>query len=269
MKLYEAIAAIVNDFGKEFITNIKVINVFSDFNAFEESKTFKIIIKNLIAEGYMDQLLYVRDWEGAKDRLINNFISATSFNEVNASYVIKSFAYGLGYTKNIPSYQPSSSSMQSHSKQSVGVNLSPNNKVITSNFQGVKLDKTIKQFENMSEETQRKYKSAAEAYLESIIEFKSDFEKDLGVKINKYVEFDQYGNILPKFEIDGKIKIKYDYAIMFYLLIYDNANKLIGKKEIYVGTKRNSYEVVETAIEPFTYHKVENIKRIVVYWEKD
>ena len=42
MKLYEAIASIINEFGKEIVTNAKVINVFSDYNAFEESKTFKV-----------------------------------------------------------------------------------------------------------------------------------------------------------------------------------------------------------------------------------
>ena len=62
MKLYEAIKTIVQEFGKEIVTNAKVINVFSDYNAFEESKTFMVILKNLIAEGYMDQLMYVRDW---------------------------------------------------------------------------------------------------------------------------------------------------------------------------------------------------------------
>lgn len=51
MKLYEAIEKIVNEFGKDIVTNIKAINVFSDYNAFEESKTFKIILKNLINEG--------------------------------------------------------------------------------------------------------------------------------------------------------------------------------------------------------------------------
>ena len=60
MKLYEAIATIVQEFGKEIVTNAKVINVFSDYNAFEESKTFKVILKNLIAEGYMDQMMSVR-----------------------------------------------------------------------------------------------------------------------------------------------------------------------------------------------------------------
>ena len=35
MKLYEAIQTIVQEFGKEIVPNAKVINVFSDYNAFE------------------------------------------------------------------------------------------------------------------------------------------------------------------------------------------------------------------------------------------
>ena len=75
MKLYEAIESIVSEFGKEIINNAKVINMFNDYNAFEESRTFKIILKNLIAEGYMDQILYVRDWSKTQNRIINNFIA--------------------------------------------------------------------------------------------------------------------------------------------------------------------------------------------------
>ena len=112
MKLYEAIESIVSEFGKEIINNAKVINMFNDYNAFEESRTFKIILKNLIAEGYMDQILYVRDWSKTQNRIINNFIAATSFNEANASYVIMSLAYGLGYIKTAPTYLSSSAPTQ-------------------------------------------------------------------------------------------------------------------------------------------------------------
>ena len=88
MKLYEAITTIIHEFGKEIVTNAKVINVFNDYNAFEESKTFKVILKNLIAEGYMDQMMYVRDWSASQNRLISNFIAATSFNEANIRMTI-------------------------------------------------------------------------------------------------------------------------------------------------------------------------------------
>lgn len=55
MKLYEATYQIVKDFGKKTLSDVKVLNLLLDYNAFEESKTFKIILKNIISEGYMDQ----------------------------------------------------------------------------------------------------------------------------------------------------------------------------------------------------------------------
>ena len=171
MKLYEAIKTIVQEFGKEIVTNAKVINVFSDYNAFEESKTFKVILKNLIAEGYMDQLMYVRDWANSQNRIINNFIAATSFNETNASYVINCLAYGLGYTKTVPVYSQSAPTQQMGTSSTPNYNAraqsSSNN--ATTTVQGIKLDKTESQFDNLSENAQRKYKEAAEAYLESRI----------------------------------------------------------------------------------------------------
>lgn len=270
MKLYEAIKTIVHEFGKEIVTNAKVINVFSDYNAFEESKTFKVILKNLIVEGYMDQLMYVRDWGNSQDRIINNFIAATSFNEANASYVINSLAYGLGYTKVVPVYS------QSAPTQQTGISSTPNyntraqspSKNSPTTVQGIKLDKTESQFDNLSETAQRKYKEAAEAYLESIIEFKSDFEKDLGIKLQTTVGYDG-SEVMPRFEITGKIKVKYDYSIQFVILLYDTSNRVMAKDELYVGKKRKAFEVCESSFTSSVFHKVSNIKRIVVYWEEN
>ena len=270
MKLYEAIKTIVQEFGKEIVTNAKVINVFSDYNAFEESKTFKVILKNLIVEGYMDQLMYVRDWANSQNRIINNFIAATSFNEANASYVINCLGYGLGYTKTVPVYS------QSAPTQQMGTSSTPNyntraqspSKNSPTTVQGIKLDKTESQFDNLSETAQRKYKEAAEAYLESIIEFKSDFEKDLGIKLQTTVGYDGF-QVMPRFEITGKIKVKYDYGIKFVILLYDTSNRVMAKDELYVGTKRKTFEVRESGFTSSVFHKVSNIKRIVVYWEEN
>lgn len=270
MKLYEAIATIVQEFGKEIVTNAKVINVFSDYNAFEESKTFKVILKSLIAEGYMDQLMYVRDWSSSQSRIISNFIAATSFNEANASYVIQSIAYGLGYTKTAPVYQPSASSQQSTTVPwpQYAHTPVPQPSQNTASYQGIKLDKTEGQFYNMNDSAQRKYKEAAEAYLESIIEFRSDFEKELGIQMNTYVVFDGFC-IEPKFEINGRIKAKYDYAVKFYVVLYDFNNRMICNEEIYVGQKRGNFEVADTCISSSQFHKVSNVKRMVVYYELD
>lgn len=207
----------------------------------------------------MDQMMFVRDWSVTEPTLIANFVAATSFNADNASYVIKSVAYGLGHTKVQPIYQPTVGGQAAPAPQAKAA----------PSYNGMLLDKTPSQIERLGEAARRKYKEAAEAYLESIIEFKSDFEKDLGVKLNTYVEFDEFGNIQPKFEINGKIKVKYDYSIMFYVLLYDKNDRMMCKEEIYVGTRRKPFEVVDTCIGSETYHRVGNIKRIVVYWSED
>ena len=272
MKLYEAIETIIGAFGKEIINNEKVINILNDYNAYEESKTFRIILKILIAEGYMDQMLYVGDWSKIQDRFINNVISATSFNESNASYVIMSLAYGLGYINIAPTFQPSASFAQPTSapapNQQQGRNQNRPN-IDPSSFRGVNLNKTQDEFLDLDDDSRQEYMEAAEAYLESIIEFKTDFEKELGVKINTFIEFSPAASIIPKFEIEGKIMVEYKYSIMFYLLFYDHKDKMMFKEDIYVGKKRSSYEVADVTVLSSQYNKVENIKRIVVYWEKN
>lgn len=269
MRLYEAIETIIHEFGKDIMTNSNVVNVFNDYNAFEESRTFKVILKNLIAEGYMDQLMYVRDWESNRERITNNFIAATSFDAANASYVIKCLGFGLGYTKEKPVYEPFVTNQPASSHTQMPNATKPSTpKTVPASVQGAQLDKTESQIDNLSEAAQRKYKEAAEAYLEGIIEYKSDIAKDLGVQIQHSVEYASNGFSL-RFEINGKIKIKYEYSIVFNVLIYDASNRVMGKEESYIGTKKKSFEIGDVYFASNQYHKVSNIKRIVVYWEEE
>ena len=207
----------------------------------------------------MDQMLYVREWGKVEDRMINNFITATSFNEVNATYVIKSVAYGLGYSKVMPNYQPTTTV-----PQPTTLKQSNNDTVI---WNGIALDKTWPQFNRMSNASQLKYKEAAEGYLESIIEYKTNFEKELGAKVNAFIEFNQYANITVNFEIDGKIHTPYDFALTFYVLFYDIKGRIMTKEETLVGEKRSSFETAHVRFLSSQFQTVSNVKRIVIYWE--
>lgn len=217
----------------------------------------------------MDQLMYVRDWDKSQDHIINNFVKATSFNKSNVSYVIQCLAFGLGYTKTIPVYNYSAATRQ------VGASCVQNsNKPVQTIYKGmpvivngIKLDKTKKLFQNLSEDSQQKYKEAAEAYLESIVEFKNDFEKELGIKLHTTIVYD--GDVKPRFEITGKIKVEYDYSIHFNILLYDASNRVIYQSYVGVGHNRKSFEVVTDYVYSSSFHRVSNIKRIVIYWESN
>ena len=54
MTFQDAIISVINDFGKDILTNASLLNFLYDYNAFDESKSFRIILKNLISEGYLD-----------------------------------------------------------------------------------------------------------------------------------------------------------------------------------------------------------------------
>ena len=52
MTFQEAIKKVINDFGKDILSNPSIVNILSDYNGYEESKAFKIILRIIISEGY-------------------------------------------------------------------------------------------------------------------------------------------------------------------------------------------------------------------------
>lgn len=253
MKLYEAIKRVIDCDGIEAITNQRTINVLSDFQAYTEIPSSKYILRAIIADGYAKRLLEIGSWGNESKNLLSQFITQTGFQQNISIYVFKSVAYGLGWVKDV-----------SISQNDNTTNPRP---VIKNNE--IQLDKTQSQLDKMSDGALQKYKKIAENYLTNIIEFKSNFEKELGAKIMPHIEFDQYNGFYLRFEVDGGIKIKYDYSIMFNAILYDTNNKIITKEELYVGTHHPKFEVVETFINSTCYHKVNNIQRIVVYWTEN
>ena len=52
---------------------------------------------------------------------------------------------------------------------------------------------------------------------------------------------------------------------MFYVLLYNQNDRMMRREEIYVGVKKSNFEVAQTCFDTSEYHKVANIKHIVVY----
>ena len=258
MKLYEATYQIVKDFGKKTLSDVKVLNLLLDYNAFEESKTFKIILKNIISEGYMDQLMNLsNDWQTSKDKITSNFILATSFNEQNATYVINAIIYGLGYTEIAPVYQPTSQGSSSASGNTGSTPSSPANLAS-------RLNKTRDDIYEMTPQEFQKYKARAEKYLNGIVEYKTDIAKDLGIKVTPNITYLQNRFIRATFEIDGNIQADCFNIINLHLLVYNQSDKVIKKGDLTISEK-SSFELFETMIVPELYDTVGNVKRFVLY----
>ena len=104
MTFQDAIISVINDFGKDIFTNVSVVNILSDYNGYEESKAFRIILRIIISEGYIEQIRMTKNWELNCSKLIERFVNNTGFQEDKAVYVINSIAIGLGLITGKVSY---------------------------------------------------------------------------------------------------------------------------------------------------------------------
>ena len=259
MKFQEAIISVINDYGKDILLKSSIINILSDYNAFEESKSFKVILKHIISEGYLEQILYLKNWENSHSLLIKRFVENTGFQSDKAFYVVSSLSYALGisqtfaiYNRNHPQQQPS---------------LQPIFNNTTTNISQSDLNLTSSKLEKLNDDNLVEYKEKAEKYLESIIEYKGNTKKELGTDIVVTCDFDCDNSLKFRMEINGAIKYQYEY-IYFYFVIYNNAGRVINTISAYCDKMSKNYQILETCYSFEKNHKtVGNISKIIMYWD--
>lgn len=274
MTFQEALISVINDFGKDILAKNSFVNILSDYNAYEESKAFKVILKNVVTEGYLDQLLLIKDWNSTSVRLISRFIENTGFQSDKAEYVLNSLAFALGISKmkacytqaNTQATQTNQQASQPQPQPQQNQQPLPNKKQQTTNNSNLNL--TSKQLEKLSDDALIQYKENAETYLDSILEIKGDYQKELGVNLNITSDYDPDDNsFIYRMEIDGKITAKYD-EIYFKFVIYRTDGRAVDTSEIYCSKNKQSYQVLES---DYVYEKafktIGNIGKIVMYWE--
>lgn len=102
MKLYEAIKQIISQFGEQTVVESRLVNLLSDFLAFEDYPSEQQIIKDFVARGYSAQLLDVcRSFSGNEqmlriDQLKSNFAQSKKYKNDLASFAVDCFLFGLG-----------------------------------------------------------------------------------------------------------------------------------------------------------------------------
>ena len=258
MNFQKAIVSVINDYGKDILLKSTVINILSDYNAFQESKAFKVILKHIISEGFLDQIQYIKNWETSHPQLINRFVENTGFQYDKSLYVVSSLAYALGISQTTASYNISNP-QQLASPQPV-VNHTPT-KISHSS-----LNLTMMKLNKLSEEKKIQYKEKAEQYIESIIEYEGDIKKELGVDVVISCKFDYNFNWFDIFlDINGVLKNE----IYFCFTIYNNIGKILHKS--CTKAKKNKKNQILTNRRSFQEdHKtVGNISKIVITWDKE
>ena len=262
MTFQNAIISVINDFGKDILTNASLLNFLNDYNAFNESKSFRIILKNLISEGYLDQMLLIKNWDSNSLQLTARFIENTGFQSDKAEYVLNSLAYALGISNSKADFVQSGQ-QQSQPNQ----NPLPNIKQVSSKCSVLSL--TASKLEKLSDDDKISYKEEAENYLDSILEIKGDYKHELGtnLKITSYYDPD-YNRFIYRMEINGLITTKYECHVFFNFVVYRTDGKVLETIGILCEKSKRSYQVLESsyAVEK-AFKTISNISKVVMYWE--
>lgn len=257
MKLYDAITEAVVEFGKDILVTPKVINILVDYNAFEESRALKLVLKTMIAEGYIGQLLNLKDWSGDKyNQLVSQIISATSFNELNVRYIVDCIGCGLGYISQAPGYAqafPNNNSELTPSKPNIANPSTPAAQNQTSN----------------QEPWKRLSVEEREAFLNSLVEIK---QSQCGLTYNSiYIADDSNDSNKVCFYINYEVsgQLPKDACVNLSYAIYDSLNRL-RKKELLTSSlwpqKKKTYNIVSSSYVNLNF-KYSDIGRILIFIE--
>lgn len=208
MELHKAIRNIVETDGKEIVKDVRLVNILSDFKAFDAIPASKYILRAVIADGYAQKLLAIGAWNSQSENLCNQFVATTGFQSDYVSIVFQSLAFGLGWISQMTN--ANSNPMQ---------NQQP--------LPGVSSPKPIKK---LTAKEQR------EAYLLSKVEYLFDLQKETGLVLTNLSfemdDEDEEKSFNLNFEIKGKVKSNID-CVDLYAAFYDFKNKIRANENIW------------------------------------
>lgn len=135
MELYNALKKVVDLQTEDILKDIKLINILSDFRAYDDMPSSKYLLKYMISEGLMANLLYEYQSKDDVSILLDSHKTLLSdtygYKEGLAEYVVRSLAYALGWTSDIPL-------MNKPSQNTSSINMQPQSTIITPSDDGKK-----------------------------------------------------------------------------------------------------------------------------------
>ena len=106
----ESIKEVIRLYGKDVVKDIRMSNILNDIASFEEIPAAKLVLRVILKEKYGARLLEVENQAIDSELKICEFSSEISRNygyqEDIVVFLLKSIAYGLGWTDAIPIYNP-------------------------------------------------------------------------------------------------------------------------------------------------------------------
>lgn len=257
MELHKALWNIIRTDGEDIVTDLRLVNILDDLNAYQDIQGSKYMMRAIIEDGFAIRFKQIGSLNSTANDLIRKFNTTTGFNADSATKIFYSIAFGLGWINEMPT----TVSVQSDSQS-----IFPPNKAAS------KLMLTSSKLDQKSEDYLLDYVERAGDYLDSILEYKQDFEKTLGIAIKVNAQFEVYANpssqISWTIEVNGDIPMKKSDMVKecFEFVIYNHKGRILGTKEVYIYEAIKGFSVIKT--EPFDenyFRCVGNIGKIVIY----
>ena len=101
MELYTALNRIVKQNGVSILFEGRLINMLTDYNAFEQYPASKNILREIIESKYSQQLYNCMLWNMQAEKLTSEFVAKTGFQKPLSNYVFQCLAYSLGWVKTV------------------------------------------------------------------------------------------------------------------------------------------------------------------------
>lgn len=262
MELHQALKHIIRCEGQDIVTDLRIINILNDLNAYQDIQGSKYILRAIIDDGFASRFYQTGSLNNQANDLIRRFTTTTGFNEESVLKIFHSLAFGLGWINQMPPTPAPSPSPLPTPKPT------PQPQPSSASH----LNLTFSQLDTKSDSFKHKYARDAENYLDSIISILGNPQQELGAKLSANVSFSgEYNNFDVNLEVEGGIKCKFRYNFVFVIVPKSTKGKIISKKEIYIDKSeaKQFYFVDNVQMLEDEFHRVCDIAEIKIYWRKD
>lgn len=249
MKLKEALRNLVDAKGLNILSSPIVLNILSDYRAFDEYPCSKNILRNIISEGYLDKIAFIHDnhlpFGDAPNNYIAELYEKLGLRRDVSAYVINSIMEALGYDGGLP-IESSIEESDAH--------------ISVSNSTTVSKASASQSFDKLSRKDQEKD-------LFSLIEYNSTFCQRRNLKI-EILEVRITGK--RSFEIDYEVIGEPMTEISFEYSVFDQTKENGGSIECWRYSKHDFHNnrLFRTA-ELDTKYPLSEISRIRIKLEED
>ena len=106
-KLYVAIRYIFNQYGKDVVKDIRLVNILDDTFTFQSLPAAKPLLKDILKSGYGDKLYELGNGDGWKLKsqfFTTELVNVHGYRRDIVKYIFECLAYGLSWTDSVKDY---------------------------------------------------------------------------------------------------------------------------------------------------------------------